>query len=85
MEMTAPVISTASQSGIETMQFVMEREYGEKGENLPNPRDARSVPLMPQPAVQLHDVGFTPFLGKLASISLCCQVMVQSFAWRTCV
>ena len=47
MEMTAPVISTASQSGIETMQFVMEREYGEKGENLPNPRDARSVPLMP--------------------------------------
>ena len=46
MEMTAPVISTATQSGVETMQFVMEREYGEKGERLPNPRDARSVPLM---------------------------------------
>ena len=43
MEMTAPVISTAGQSGVETMQFVMEREYGERGENLPNPRDAKCV------------------------------------------
>ena len=50
MEMTAPVISTAGQSGVETMQFVMEREYGERGENLPNPRDAKYVlPLLRAP------------------------------------
>ena len=62
MEMTTPVISTGGQRGpgAQKMAFVMERKYGERGENLPEPTDSRCALGLHRSRPEVHEHGCRP-------------------------